>query len=220
MAGQSDSRIDDDRHMALFDDDLDHVAGAQSEVGADGRAKRHDRRRARILAMPRQDGVGVDVGQYDHAKLRTFLDCLQRLDGIGQKIAGVRVYLDLEPVEACRLSDLRDAHRLGRIARAGRIEHYFDLASVDGAEDAVVRRVCFMHACERDGDKFRLARRQRGLCLFAARELPRSEKEPVCELLLSNDQRFHPISPFRSPCPAEAQRRRWPPLRRRCLRAG
>ena len=169
--------------------------------------------------MPRQNGIGIDVGQYDHAKLCAFLDRFQRLDGVGQKIAGVRVYLNLEPIEACRLSDLRDAHCLGRVSRAGCVEHHFHSAAVDCLQYVVAGRISFMDARKGDRDELRLACGKRGFCLLTRRELARSEEEAVGEHFLSNDQWFHSVSPFRFPCPAEARQRRWPPSRRRFPRA-
>jgi hypothetical protein len=144
-----------------------------------------------VLAVAREHGVGVDVRKHDHAELSALLHGLQRLDGVGQQVARVGMHLDLDPVVARGLPELRDPHRLRRVARAGRVEHHLDLRAVDDAQDVVMLRVAFVDARERSRHEFSSARRKRAFEHFARGELASSEKKAALELSAADNQVFH-----------------------------
>ena len=60
--------------------------------------ERHDRGAAHLLQPLAQHRVGVDVGQDGEALGAQHLGRLQRLDRVGQQVAGVGRDLELDPV--------------------------------------------------------------------------------------------------------------------------
>ena len=111
--------------------------------------------------MTRQHRVGIDVRQYDEAAFGEGFHGFQRLDGVGQQVAGVGVDLQLDPLEPGGFADESDPDRLVGIARAGSVEHDLDPGAVDDLQNVVVLCVVFMDAGQCHGNEFRFRGGQR-----------------------------------------------------------
>ena len=127
----------------------------------------------------------------NNSKSKLLTHGLQRLHRVGQKVAGVGVDLELDPLEPGGFADETDPDRLLRVARAGGVEHDLDLRAVDDFQNVVVLGVVFVDAGQRDGDEFRLRGGERLFHDLARSEFARAEEEAVGEPASADDEFFH-----------------------------
>lgn len=154
MRGQADAGVHHDGQVDLFDEDADHLAGAQAAVGADGRAQGHDGGGTGIRAGAGHIEVGVDVGQHGEAFLGQDLGGLGGLVAVGQQVAGIGDDFDLDPVAATGgAGQTGQAHGLFGGAGAGGVGQQTHVGG-DVAHDALL---AFFHAAHGHGDHLRAA---------------------------------------------------------------
>ncbi len=122
MRRRAEAGVDDDGNGGLFDDDPDGVARADALVRADPRAERHDRRAPHLLQALGEDGVGADVRQHGEPVVGERLGGRERLDRVGQEVAGLGRDLELDPRgEPGGSGQARDPDGLVGVDRAGRV---------------------------------------------------------------------------------------------------
>ena len=157
MRRSADSGVDDDRDVALFDDDSQQVAGFQSPVRSDRGAQRHDAGRAYLFEPFAQYRVGVDVRHHDEAVFYELFGRGQRFDRVGQQVARIGMDFEFDPVRPERFArHLRGENRFFGIAYPRCVRQQVDSRQVQVTEH-VVLRVFEFYSFQRDGYQFAAA---------------------------------------------------------------
>ena len=113
MTGGTDTCINHYRHRGLVDDNLQKILHSQTLVGTDGGSQWHHGSCTSLFQMFAQRRVGLAVWQHHKAQFYQLLGGLQGLNRVGQQVAWVGVYLQLQPVGAKGLAGhLGSKHRL------------------------------------------------------------------------------------------------------------
>ena len=120
IRGRADAGVDDDRHAGEFADDADVVRVLNAEAGADRRAERHHRGRARVLQLPAGNRVVVGVRQHHEPFPDQHLRRFEQRFVVGEERPLVADHLELHPVRQPRLaSEPRGPDRFVRRVAAG-----------------------------------------------------------------------------------------------------
>ena len=152
---------------------------------------------------PDADIRAVDMRLDASSAREVFADCdivVEAFDVVDAKVMLVSSFASSgkKLVTASGLAELCDPDRLGRVARAGSIEHHLYLRAVNHAQDIVMRRIVFVDARERSRHELRSARFYCLLEKLARRELACSKEKAARKLFATNNQFFHFLYPFKS----------------------
>ena len=153
MGGHTESGVDHNGDIRLFQNDFQHGAGTDALSASDRCGKRHDGVNSDILQSFRKDRVGIDIRQNDKAFVDENFRRFQSFDRIREKVIRVGVDFQLDPFVPGAFSEFGDAHRFFRSACTAGIEHDLHFCTVDSGED-VIAGVGEVDAAERNGDQF------------------------------------------------------------------